>query len=802
MNNTENFSLNKFRKTKENYYNNKTECEKRKKKYGIISNPRFKLFDQIYFHAGDYRDINKYALLPIRYFYSNKKNNNGLYEGSTEVYKLYKNIDYTSIHNTFTYMFNKFKKGIFVAIRNNKLAIYLPFSNANYKNNWVKYTYFTEHEKKLLQNSDYTNSKIKHILNQNIIDFQRKYPEQFQGRKIDFNRESWYANNCLFRNQFPKYEGELNTTVIKNMLETLVKERTVPDVEFFINDRDFPLLKKDFTEPYDHIFDSNKVKIEKIYQFKKMAPLFSKSITNDFADMLIPSNDEWEMAASNKFFLPGCSNSYHKTHIEKWNYDWKSKKPICIFRGGATGCGTTIDNNMRLKAAHISVDYSDILDIGIMDWKARPKKVMGTPIHIIDTSKFRFGLKKPINNIEKSNYKFILNIDGYVSAFRLASELSMNSCILIVKSPYKMWFSHLLIEYEHYVPIKDDLSDLVSQVQWCIKNDKKCEEIARNAKQLYEARLNKDGILNYLLEKLSIIHHNKNFKNMLAIKPIKKLKNIAVITIYRNSLDGLRKKQKDSFIKLMHVLLKPYCNFHIYIIEQSDDGNLFNIGKLKNIGFDIANKNKSIKYDNFIFSDIDTIPDYDLISYFIEKFKYPVSLAVRGTRYMNNTQKKIFLGALLMFNKKQFEKVNGYPNNFWGWGGEDEALKCRLVSSGIGKFYYPKKGSIIDIEETKDMKTINNVLEKLKIVNMENTKFEKLYEDLESWKKNGLSNLNYNIHQQESINENIISIKVDLLKEMDEKNNPYLYNIKQENNFKKLKNIVKNKFKDLIYEYI
>jgi hypothetical protein len=279
------------------------------------------------------------------------------------------------------------------------------------------------------------------------------------------------------------------------------------------------------------------------------------------------------------------------------------------------------------------------------------------------------------------------------------------------------------------------------------------------------------------------------------------MKNIAIITIYRDSIDGIRKKQKEQFIKYMNVLLKPYCNFHIYVIEQSDDGNPFNIGKLKNIGFDIANKNKSVKYDNFIFSDIDTIPDYDLISYFINKFKYPVSLAIRGTRYMNNSQKKIFLGALLLFNKKQFEKVNGYPNNFYGWGGEDDALKCRFVSSNIDKFYYPKKGSIIDLEETENMKTINNVQEKKKMVVMENTKFEKLYEDLKSWEKNGLSNLNYKIINIDE-KDNISHIKVDLLKREDEKKNPFLYNIKQIDNFEKLKNIVKNKSKDLFYEFV
>jgi hypothetical protein len=401
-------------------------------------------------------------------------------------------------------MFNKFKKGIFVIIRDNKLALFLPFSNANYKNNWIKQTYFSKEEQELLLNNDY--NKIKHILNKNIIDFQKKYPDQFNGkkRKIDFNRESWYANNCTFRNQFPKYEGELNNNIYKNMLDTLLKEKIVPDVEFFINDRDFPILKKDMTEPYDHLFDSDNIKIENIYQFKKMAPIFSKSITDDYCDMLIPTNDDWTMA-SNKFYSAGCSNAYYKNEVKKWNYIWNTKKPICIFRGSATGCGIDLLTNMRLKVSDLSIDNSDILDAGIIDWNERPKKYKGKPIQIIDKNQFRFKVVNKITNYEKSNYKFILNIDGYVSAFRLSSELSMNSCILLVYSKYKLWYSHLLKPFIHYVPIKEDLSDLISQIKWCINNDKKCEIIAKNARLFYEKYLTKDGILNYLHEKLILI---------------------------------------------------------------------------------------------------------------------------------------------------------------------------------------------------------------------------------------------------------------------------------------------------------
>jgi hypothetical protein len=798
------FDVNKFRNNdkKVNYYNSLNDCTKysyKTTKKRTQTNPKFKLFDQNYFTAGDKIDINKYALLPTRYVYSLELEDKKKVKKTIDknYFKLYKNIDYISIKNTFDYLFYKFKKGIYVIIKDNKLFMYLPFSNANYKNNWVKQTYFSLDEKKLLEKNNYDN--IKKILDNNILEFQKKYPEQFKfGRSIDLDRKKWYSNNCHFRNLFPRYEGELNTNIYKNLLETLVKERNIPDVEFFINDRDFPLLKKDFTEPYNHLYDGDDIKIEEKYHFDRMAPIFSKSITDKYADILIPTNDDW-LKVSNHYFLDDCSNKLHNKEWSKINMDWDSKKSICIFRGSATGCGITIDNNMRLKSAHLSVQYPDILDSAITDWNARPKKYINQPIEIIDTSKFNFKLaEKKITNSEKSDYKYILNIDGFVSAFRLSSELSMNSVILIVKSEYKLWFSHLLVEYKHYIPIKSDLSDLIEQIQWCIANDKKCKKIAQNAVSFYNKYLTKDAILDYMQNKLNIIYSNKNFKNLLDIK--KEKKNIAIISCFRDPGDGLREKQRKIFIQLMNKILKPYCNFHVYIIEQNDDGEKFNIGKLKNIGFKIANEED--KYDTFIFSDIDTIPDYDLMPYFLKKLDYPISLAIRGTRYEETDKKtdKIFTGALIRFDKNIFEKVNGYPNNMYGWGGEDDALLTRLIFNNIYHIYYPKVGSIIDIEEFKTGKTLT-LGNKYRTADKEMIKYEKLYEDLSSWNKNGLNSLNYKELERTKINDNTTQIKVDLLKKSDEKKYPFLYNIVS-NNYEKLINIIINRRKKLSEIYI
>lgn len=778
------FSLNKLQSVKYNSFESQNTCLKYKPKkgaYGPVTNPRFKLFDQNYFHAGDDKDIDKFALLPLRYNYSDE-----LFDESfkldklvkSPIFKLYKNIDYVSVHNSFTYLFEKFKKGIFVIIKDNKLLTYLPFSNANYKNDWVQQTYFSESEKKLLK--DYNNPSVKKQLDNNIFTFQNKHPEQFRGRKINLDRSKWYANNCLFRNQFPEYEGELNTNVFKDLLVSLTQSRKIPDVEFFINDRDFPLLKKDLTHPYEHLFDGDNKLIDKNFKFSKMAPIFSKSTTKDFADLLIPTNDDWVLA-SNKFFLPSCSNK--PSNI---NLNWKSKKNICIFRGSATGCGNTIDNNMRLRAAHISLTHNNILDAGITDWKQRMKKFKDQPINILNPSDFDFKLATKIDDSQKSNFKFILNIDGYVSAFRLSSELSMMSVVLLVDSPYKMWFSHKLIPHVHYIPIKHDLTDLIDQINWCIKNDDKCLGIATNAKAFFDKELSRDGIFDYLQSQFINIYNNKNFKNLLHIKiPLKK-KNIAIISCFRDQGDGLREKQRKHFVTIMNKILAPYCNFKIFIIQQSADNNSFNIGKLKNIGFELAMKEND--FDNYIFSDIDTIPNYDLIQYFIVHNKFPIALGM-GTRYYNANSSKPFMGALLNFNSKTFIKINGYMNNIYGWGKEDESLINRLVNSKFETILYPKNGMIIDLETHL---SINN---KLKTVKKNNISYEKLYEDLRSFKKNGLNSLNYKILNTTNINNNTIQIEVDLLKHEDEKKYPHLYNFNFGDKFSDLYKDVKNTLK-------
>lgn len=78
-------------------------------------------------------------------------------------------------------------------------------------------------------------------------------------------------------------------------------------------------------------------------------------------------------------------------------------------------------------------------------------------------------------------YKYILDIDGNsVSWTRLPFIMIGGAVPLRPESEFKQWFHGDIKPYVHYVPIKDDLSDLVEQIEWLRQNDDKAREIQEN----------------------------------------------------------------------------------------------------------------------------------------------------------------------------------------------------------------------------------------------------------------------------------------------------------------------------------
>jgi hypothetical protein len=457
----------------------------------VNTNPRYKFFNQTHFTAGDtdqfeqYRDATNGQVCIPRISLSNNRFSDVDMSDRVQWAK-YRDLGASAVMNTFNYLFHKFKKGIFLKIKNGQVSVFLPFSKKNFTNEWSR---------RIRVDPKYGDIMgfIRHIQS---LEGRRFFP-----KSINKFFDSWYANNCLVRYEFPISEGDSNNPNMSDMFKTLCEERKVPDMEVFINRRDFPLLKKNGTEPYSHMYDTSNMPLLS-HNYEKYAPVLSMVTTNNFADIPIPTGDDWARVSRSegKFFARSCSRGFEVTPVP-----WDERKPTAVFRGGSTGCGVTIETNQRLKLAYIShttpndTDGLPLLDAGITNWNLRPRKLKKQRyLQTIDIKSLPFGLVPRLTPQEQAQYKYVINVEGHVAAYRLTLELGSGACVLLAASKYKMWFSNMIKPWVHFVPLKSDLSDIVDKIKWCKSHDAKCQEIAANSQAFAAKYLCKDGVLDYL----------------------------------------------------------------------------------------------------------------------------------------------------------------------------------------------------------------------------------------------------------------------------------------------------------------
>lgn len=246
---------------------------------------------------------------------------------------------------------------------------------------------------------------------------------------------------------------------------------------------------------------------------------------------------------------------------------------------------------------------------------------------------------------------------------------------------------------------------------------------------------------------MNIIKKYKDYKKNRKILEVKFINskplnnNLAIIIPYRNDDSNTRKTQLDYFIDFAKKTFNS--NVKIFIIEQYGYENKFNRGKLLNVGIKLA---KNIEH--YIFHDIDLIPDSLLLEYYNTYPTIPIHIArVWKDKYTYYT----FFGGITSISKNQILEINGFPNNFWGWGGEDDALYNRIATL-VNNIYVPNKGNIKELKHEQVKTTNEDSINKKKLI----------LEDLSNWDKNGLNSLNYKIVKKTEItsNINIFTVKI------------------------------------------
>tara|TARA_R110000851_G_scaffold82438_3_gene180689 strand:+ start:139 stop:1668 length:1530 start_codon:yes stop_codon:yes gene_type:complete len=158
-------------------------------------------------------------------------------------------------------------------------------------------------------------------------------------------------------------------------------------------------------------------------------------------------------------------------------------------------------------------------------------------------------------------------------------------------------------------------------------------------------------------------------------------KRLAIIVPYRD-----RRKQLDIFIPHMDSFLKDKgIDYQIIVAEQRDD-RPFNRGKLCNIVFNTVKDD----FDYFCFHDVNLLPLTDDSDYSYPK--KPTHLAsIVDDEFIPYEE---FIGGVFLINKEHFEQINGFCDEYWGWGYEDNDLLERMRAKNISL------DSFVDISST------------------------------------------------------------------------------------------------------
>lgn len=198
----------------------------------------------------------------------------------------------------------------------------------------------------------------------------------------------------------------------------------------------------------------------------------------------------WEVQDSTKNWI---------NHSIKWSkkYFWDAKKNCAFFRGASTGrFDPTLSDfgNDRVRAVIFSQNNPQLLNAAF---------------HVVYQQEIKdllASINSPIIGAhihDHYKYKYLLDIDGNSCTYsRCRWILLSNSVLIKVISQNNQWYYKALKPWVHFIPIKQDFSDLKKSLNLLIHFDGLARKIAVQGQDLGKALFSKEMVEFYIVHLL------------------------------------------------------------------------------------------------------------------------------------------------------------------------------------------------------------------------------------------------------------------------------------------------------------
>ncbi|KAG8519031.1 Protein O-glucosyltransferase 3 [Galemys pyrenaicus] len=243
-------------------------------------------------------------------------------------------------------------------------------------------------------------------------------------------------NNQIYRRPLGKYTDFKMFS--DEILLSLARKVLLPDLEFYINLGDWPLEHR------------------KVNDTPGPLPIISWCGSLDSRDIILPTYD---ITHSTLEAMRGVANDLLSIQGNT-GPSWINKTEKAFFRGRDS-------REERLQLAQLSKENPELLDAGI------------TGYFFFQEKEKELGKAKLIGFFDFFKYKYQVNVDGTVAAYRYPYLMLGDSLVLKQDSPYYEHFYLELKPWKHYVPVRRNLSDLLEKVKWAKENDEEAKKIAK-----------------------------------------------------------------------------------------------------------------------------------------------------------------------------------------------------------------------------------------------------------------------------------------------------------------------------------
>ena len=115
---------------------------------------------------------------------------------------------------------------------------------------------------------------------------------------------------------------------------------------------------------------------------------------------------------------------------------------------------------------------------------------------------FVHGKENFVSMHDFMRYRYLIDVRGWGWTDRVKLLLAMGRPLLLVDRPFREFYFDDLKPMVHFVPVKEDLSDMIEKIEYLDDNPDVVSSIVNNAREFTKEHFSKDAIINSLYRAL------------------------------------------------------------------------------------------------------------------------------------------------------------------------------------------------------------------------------------------------------------------------------------------------------------